>query len=235
MTRLALLLVLVSTQVARAADATSPSAVLPAPPNAAAGEVSFAEPIAPVPAGLPRWAFSSSALFGIASPFYNKVAVLASARRGWGKFGVEGYGGRAFSWAGGAFDLCTKAGSCVSASGQRLGATPGNLDVLAGVSGVWRAAEGKLSVGGLNPLRFSMEVAGGPAVVGYRVVENTERSLFGPGARAGLGLAADLTQSLSLRSDLTWFFYRAEIRGASSLQRELLLGASISWYPGGTR
>lgn len=219
---------------AQAVEPVNPVQGLPTPPRTATGEVPFSEPVAPVPVGLSKWSFSMSTLVGVASPFYNKVAVWGTVRRGWGKFGAEAYGGRAISWTGAAFDVCSGPTTCTSPSGQRLGATPGNLDLLAGVSGVWRAAEGKLSMGGLDPLRFSLEASFGPALVGYRVQENVERSVYGPGARAGLGLSAGVTDSLAVRGDLLWFFYRAEIRGVPSFQRELMLGATLAWTPGRT-
>jgi hypothetical protein len=235
MRRLVLVLCLLSTAVARASDTRDAAALLPTPPRTSSGEVSFSEPVAPVPAGMARWTVALSALVGVADPFYDKVALFASIRHGEGHWAVEAFGGRAFSWSGPALDLCVKYGNCTSPSTAKLGDTPGRLDYIGGIAGVWRAAEGKLSIGGLNPLRFALETSVGAAFVRYHVTDIQDEALFGPGARVGVGVSAGLSDSFDVRFDVQGLFYRSEIRGSPALERELLLGATVGWRVGSTR
>ncbi len=233
--RVALALLLASTlaQAAAPAGSIDPADVLPTPPHRTTGDVSLAEPIAPVPHGLDRWSLGFTTVAGVADPFYNKVATWLLARRGFGSFAAEVFGGPSFSWAGPALDLCTQANACISPSGQRLAATPGRLDWVGGIGGVWRAAQGKLSVAGLAPSNFSLEFSLAAAGVGYTIDDNGPRSMFSPGGRLGLGLGAELTETFGVRFDVQALFYPAQVRGESELQRQMFLGGTIAWRPGG--
>lgn len=221
--------------LAMAAATTSIDAAnsLPVPPTVSSGEVPLSRPIAPVPDGLSPWSVSLAVMAGVADPFYDKVATILSARRGFGALGVELFGGNAFSWAGGALNICSSASSCSAPASARLGATPGNLGFIGGVAGVWRAAEGKASLAGLGNRRFGLDLTLGAAALQYTVVEATTRTSTVPAGRLGLALEGDLTPSFGLRVELQDLVYPAVIRGEHSIQNQMLAGASLAWRLGG--
>jgi hypothetical protein len=227
-----LLLIAVAT-AAQPDTAIDPSQVLPVPPVTAKGEVPLSRPVAPVPLGLSPWSVSVSALAGVADPFYGKVATWVSVRRGFGVLGLELFGGKAFSWAGAALDICSNPSTCSTPAGSRLGATPGNLGFMGGVAGVWRAAEGKASLAGLGNRRFGLDVSFGAAALQYTVTENTVRTTTTAAGRLGLALEGDLTPAFGLRLELQDLLYPAVIRGEHSVQNEMLAGVSVAWRLGG--
>jgi hypothetical protein len=212
---------------------SSAAAMLPAPPEASHGEVPLSSPIAPIPPGISPWAITLSAFAGIADPFYDKVATLLSVRRGFGSVALELWGGEAFSWAGAALSLCTNPNACVSPSPARLGATPGDLGALAGASLVWRAAEGKMSLGGFGSHRFGLELSLGAAALQYTIVQNHTESLWAPGVRAGLGVEGSITNAVALRADLQAIVYPTNIRGTWSAENQLFAGLTFAWHAGG--
>jgi hypothetical protein len=189
--------------------------------------------MAPVPPGLSSWTISLSALAGIADPFYDKVATVLSVRRGFGNLALELWGGSAFSWAGADLSLCTSASACTSPTASQLGATPGNLGALGGASVVWRAAEGKMSLGGLGSHRFGIELSLGAAAMEYSVVQNHAETLWSPGVRGGLGVEGSITNAVALRADLQTIVYPTDIRSTWSVENQLFAGLTVAWHPGG--
>jgi outer membrane beta-barrel protein len=223
---------------ARAAPAPSTvpmdaAGALPVPPAESAGVVPLSSPMAPVPAGMSPWELSVSVLGGVADPFYGKVATWLSARRGFGDVAVELFGGRAFSWSGPALGLCTSASTCTTPTASQLGATPGNLGYLGGVSAVWRLAQGKVSVSGLASAHFALEVSGGAAAVQYSFVDTVQKSVVTPGGRVGVGLAGAITNAFSLRLDFQDIIYPTDIRGDQGVQNQLLAGVTFAVGLGG--
>lgn len=213
------------TLVASAAD------VLPAPPVVTGGTVPLSEPIAPVPPGLAKWAFGATIATGLADPFYDKLALQLSARRGFGRLALELSGGRAISWASPALALCQRSGTCGTPGSAKLGATPGNLGWLASAGVVYRVAEGKVSLAGLQALPFSFEAGAGAAAVSYRVIENTADARFAPGGKLSLGLATDLSPTFSARVELQGLGYLARIRDSNVFERQLIAGFTVGWRP----
>lgn len=207
--------------------------MLPVPPDASHGEVPLSSPIAPIPPGLSPWAVTLSAFAGIADPFYDKVATLLSVRRGFGNLALELWGGESFSWAGAALSLCTSATACSSPSSSSLGATPGDLGVLAGASVVWRAAEGKVSLGGLGSHRFGLELSIGAAALQYTVVQSHSETLWAPGVRGGVGVEGSITDAVALRADLQSIVYPTDIRSTWSAENQLFAGVTLAWHLGG--
>lgn len=208
---------------------------LPNPSESAPGEVPLTEPVAPVPPGAPAWSASASVLGGLSDAFYGKAVFVASARRGFGAFSVEAFGGPALSWPGPALALCASAATCGTPGAAQLGATPGQLTWLAGAGAVLRAGIGKLSVGGLEPSRFSLELGAGPAAVGTRTTIGTTSDHVSPGGRLTFGLAVALSPELAVRGELQGLGYVAQLRGSSSFQAQFLGGASLAWQPGAAR
>lgn len=229
-------LVLLAGSTAQADDAaTALVDVLPEPRSAAKGEVPFSEPIAPVPPGEAPWQIALGAMGGVADPFYGKAAVQLSARRGFGAFAIEAMGGRAFSWEGPAFGLCSRPGTCTSPSSTQLAAVPGQLEWMASLGGVWQAARGKASVAGLSAFPFFIELGAGAAAVSYVLRAGGDSTAWGPGGRLALGVGADIGSQLSLRLELSQLLYRTDIRGDVSLEGQTFAGAMLSWFPGGGR
>lgn len=218
--------------LAARAEPIDPAAVLPSPTAARPGSVPLSEPVAPVPPGEPKWMLSLEIAGGVADPFYDKVALLGSVRRGFGPFALELFGGRAFSWAAPAFEECVQPGQCTSPTSAQLRATPGQLDWLGGLGGVVRGGFGKVSVAGLEAARFTLEAGLGAAFVGWQVNDGRERSPFSPAARAEVAVGAALGSSFSARLELSELFYPTDIRGSSGIERQLLLGAALAWVPG---
>jgi len=231
----AVLLVLLASSAA-ASPAPQPSleaaSVLP-PAAGAPGAVPLSEPVAPVPRGMPAWSLSASVLGGVADPFYDKVAAWIAARRGFGPFAVEAFGGKAFSWAGPSLSLCSAQAQCSSPGSSRLGATPGNLGFLGGASAVWRFAEGKISASGAAEGRFGMEVSLGAAAVQYIVTDPTWRSYAAPAGRGAIGVEVKFARRFAVRIDFQDLFYATDIRGDRGIENQLLAGGTFSVAFGG--
>lgn len=216
--------------VARPRD---PGEALPEPASAPGGPVPMSEPLAPVPPGTPRWEVVFSLAGGVADAFYDKVALQGSVRHGLGALSLEAFGARAFSWASPALDLCRAPGSCRTPTAAQLGATPGQLDWLAGLGVVLGGTSGKLSLGGLEPVRFLFEGGLGAAAVGYRWADATTHAPVAPGLRWSLAAGAAFAGAFAARLELAGLLYRTDIRGANAVERQLLLGVGLSWHPGG--
>jgi len=214
-------------------DGAAQAAAALADPVPLPGAVPRNVPISPRPP-LPAWSVALSGLAGVADPFFAKAAVLASVRRRTGPIFVEVFGGRAFSAQMPSISLCSAPGACAAPAAGRLAAAPGRLDWMGGAGVRARVLDGKASAGGLNPLRFSLDAGLAAAAVGYRVRDTAgpERSPFAPGARLALGLGVEPWRTLALRAEFSSLLYVPHIRGAYSVERQMLLGASVEWHPG---
>lgn len=209
------------------------AASLPYGSSAGQGSVPLSEPIAPVPRRDHGWAFSVSTALGLADPFWSKVTTTADVRYGFGRIAANAFGGRAFSWASPALDVCSGANTCTRPDEARLKATPGRLDWIGGAGGVLRAADGKLSVGGLEAAHFRLEAGVAATIVGYEVQDGSDPSRWGPGARLGLSAGVDTMKGVSVGVDLQSVLYAASVRGVTGVERQLLLGVSVGFRPRG--
>ncbi len=217
---------------ARAEASLRPAEVLPAPVSAPSGRVPLSQPIAPLPPGEPTWSLSLELATGLADPFFDKVALLGSIRRGLGPFALELFGGRAFAFAAPAFDVCTRASSCTSPTATQLRAAPGRFDWLGGFGAVLRGGIGKVSVAGLEAVRFTLEGGLDVTAVDWQVNDGHERSTLTAGGRALVAVGASVSRSLAARLELSDLVYPTTIRGSTGVEQQLLLGLALGWTPG---
>lgn len=207
--------------------------VLPSPPALTPGVVPLTEPLAPVPPGAPDWEVAAFGGAGLFDAFWSKLALSVSLRRSLGIVSLDGFGSAFLSDARAGLRLCTAPGVCGPPDRDKLLVTPGRLAWMGGAGVALRAAEGKVSFAGLEAVRFSFDGALGLAAVGHLVEDGDATHRIGPGARLLLGLQAQLAHGLSARVELASVLYGARVRRAWSAENQVLLGAGLSWSPGG--
>ena len=118
-----------------------------------------------------------------------------------------------------------------------LGATPGNLGFLGGAAVVpRRAAEGKLSLGGLGERtalvsnsRWARRRFNTPS---FRTRRSPRLARLGG---RGLGVEGELPHAFALRVDLQTFVYPTDIRSTWAVENQLFAGLTAAWHPGDGR
>jgi hypothetical protein len=172
-------------------------------------------------------------LLGVADAFYGKVVPELSVRRRMGPVSAEAFGAKAFRWVSPAFEVCPTTSTCAPPDSSQLAAATGQLDWYAGGGAVVRARAAKWSLGGLDALDVSFEASAGLAAVGYRWADQVTHDEVSVGLRWSLAVGMRVADPLELRVELAGLAYRADVRSAAGLERQLLLGASLAWLPGG--
>lgn len=228
------LIVALSFALPASAFAQSVERVLPSPEKVRAGELSFSEPLGPVPAD-DKWTYSLLTSVGLADAFHSKFVFSLGVRRSFGRLSVGGFGARAVTWTNPAMELCSAPGVCSTPGSALLGATPGRLDWLAGLGVGFRAAEGKLSAGGLGLSEFRLDASADASLVGYQLDDAPDSSRWAPGLRLGLTASAEVAHGWSLGVDLASLLYVPRVRGEWGVERQVLLGVIVAFRTGGER
>lgn len=216
------------------AFAQSIERVLPPPQQARAGELPLSEPLGPVPTA-DAWTYSFLTSVGLADAFHSKFVFSLGVRRSFGRLSIGGFGARAVTWTNPALELCSAPGVCSTPGASQLAATPGRLDWLAGLGVGLRAADGKLSIGGLGLSEFRLDASADTTLVGYQLDGAPDSTRWAPGLRLGLTASAEVARGWSLGVDLASLIYVPKIRGEWGVERQILLGLVVAFRHGGER